>query len=142
MTGFVTTYRLTGAAVQAILNRVFDQATADDRRIFVAVVDHTGELAGLLAHDGTPPICRQIAADKAFTALATRGRTSAWKAFVFGSPVEERELMLSRPRYVAAAGGCPIVINGEVVGGVGVSGASQEVDEALAELGAAVPLQL
>ena len=114
MTGFVTTYRLTGAAVQAILNHVFDRATTDGRRIFVAVVDQTGELAGLLAHDGTPPICRQIAADKAFTALATRGKTSAWKSFVFGSPAEERELMLSRPRYIAAAGGCPIVINGEV----------------------------
>jgi uncharacterized protein GlcG (DUF336 family) len=142
MTGYVKSVRLTSAAVKAILNRVHDQATADGRRIYVAVVDHTGQLVGLLAHESTPPICRQIAEDKAYTAFATRNRTSVWKKFVYSSPEEERNLMLSQPRYIAASGGAPIMVEGEVAGGVGVSGASQDVDEVLADLGAQVPLGL
>ena len=50
--------------------------------------------------------------------------------------------MLSQPRYIAAAGGSPILIEGEIAGGVGVSGASQEVDQVLADLGARIPLEL
>jgi len=142
MTGYTTAFRITGAAVKAILDRVHDQATAEGRRVYVAVVDHTGQLVGLLAHDLTPPICRQIAEDKAYTAFATRAKTSAWKDFVYSAPVEERELMLSQRRYVAAAGGSPILIEGEIAGGVGVSGASQEADQLLADLGARIPLEL
>lgn len=142
MTGYTTAFRITGAAVKAILDRVHDQATAEGRRVYVAVVDHTGQLVGLLAHDLTPPICRQIAEDKAYTAFATRAKTSAWKDFVYSAPIEERELMLSRPRYIAAAGGSPILIEGEIAGGVGVSGASQEADQLLADLGARIPLEL
>ncbi len=142
MTGYTTAFRITGAAVKAILDRVHDQATAEGLRVYVAVVDHTGQLVGLLAHDLTPPICRQIAEDKAYTAFATRAKTSAWKDFVYSSPVEERELMLSQRRYIPAAGGSPILSEGELAGGVGVSGASQEADQLLADLGARIPLEL
>jgi glc operon protein GlcG len=41
------------------------------------------------------------------------------------------------PRYVAFGGGVPIDANGTIVGGIGVSGLSDEDDEALALLGAA-----
>jgi glc operon protein GlcG len=141
MQGIKTTHGITGDAVKTILMRVYDQATADGKRIFVAVVDHTGQLVGLLAHDGAPGICRQIAQDKAYTAFSVRRRTSAWKAYVYNAPIEERDLMLSQPRFIAASGGCPILVDGEVAGAVGVSGAGQDEDEALAELGASVPLQ-
>ena len=129
---------ITGATAQRILNRVFEQACADGKAVFVAVVDGTGALIGLLAHEDAPAICRKIAQDKAWTAFASRRKTSAWKAYVMASPEEERHLMLSQPGYIAASGGSPIVIDGLVAGAVGVSGAGQQEDEDLADLGVAV----
>lgn len=138
MTGVEKRYSITGAAVQQILNKVFDQANADGKAIFVAVVDGTGALAGLLAHEKCPAICRQISQDKAYTAFASRMNTKAWKAYVLGAPEEERHLMLNQPRYIAASGGVPIIVDGIVAGGVGVSGAGQQEDEDLAALGASL----
>jgi len=129
---------ITGAMGLRILNRVFEQASADGKAVFVAVVDGTGALIGLAAHEDAPPICRKIAQDKAWTAFASRRRTSAWKAYVMSSPEEERHLMLSQPGYIAASGGTPILIDGMVAGAVGVSGAGQQEDEDLADLGAAL----
>jgi|GEM_PF-4297259 len=133
-----STCTITGAAAQAILTQVYERACASGKPIFVAVVNGAGELVGLLAHEDAPGICRRIAQDKAYTAFATRMRTSVWKSYVYGSPAEERELMLRQERYIAAAGGCPIIVEGCVAGAVGVSGAGQEDDEALAEFGAAL----
>jgi uncharacterized protein GlcG (DUF336 family) len=50
--------------------------------------------------------------------------------------------MLSQPRYIAASGGCPILVDGEAAGAVGVSGAGQQEDEDLAAFGAALALAL
>ena len=138
MSGVEKRCTITADTALRILNRVYEQATADGKGMFVAVVDGAGELIGFLGHQNVPQICRQIAQDKAFTAFATRGPTSAWKAYVYGAPEEERALMLSRPRFIAAAGGCPIVVDGLVAGAVGVSGAGQQEDEDLAALGAAL----
>ena len=41
------------------------------------------------------------------------------------------------PRYVGWPGGVPVIIGGEVVGAVGVSGLPDAVDEELARLGVA-----
>lgn len=131
---------ITGAVAMRILSRVQEQAETDGKAIFVAVADGSGAIIGLLAHEDAPAICRQICQDKAYTAFATRRKTSAWKQFVLSSPEEERHLMLSQPGYIAAAGGSPIIIDGMVAGAVGVSGAGQQEDEDLADLGVKVAL--
>jgi|JI10StandDraft_1071094.scaffolds.fasta_scaffold382906_2 glc operon protein GlcG len=138
MSGVEKRYSITGAAVQKILNTMYDQACKDGKSVFIAVVDGTGEIMGLIAHEKTPAICRQISQDKAYTAFVSRMKTSAWKSYVFSTPEEERHLMLTRPRFIAASGGAPIVVDGLVAGGIGVSGASQDYDEYLADLGAAL----
>lgn len=138
MTDIEQRYSITGATALRILDRVFAQANADGKAIFVAVVDGTGALVGLLGHEKVPAICRQICQDKAFTAYATRMNTSQWKAYVYSTPPEERDLMLRQAGYIAASGGCPIVVDGIVAGAVGVSGAGQQEDEDLAALGASL----
>lgn len=142
MNGIKPGCSINSAAVQAILNGVAAKASADGKNIFVAVVDGCGELVGLLAHDNVPGLCRRIAQDKAYTAYATKMKTSMWKAYVFGAPEEERHLMLSQERYIAASGGCPILVDGQIAGAVGVSGAGQGEDEDLAAFGATLALAL
>jgi uncharacterized protein GlcG (DUF336 family) len=138
MKGIKRSYGITATATLDILNQVHARANQHGKAIFVAVVDGSGELCGLLAHDDAPSICRKISQDKAYTAYATRMKTSSWKSYVYATPVEERELMLRQERYIAAAGGCPVLIDGCVAGAVGVSGAGQELDEELAAFGAAL----
>lgn len=138
MADFKATRSITGAMAARILHHVFERAQADGMAIFVSVVDGSGALIGMLAHEDAPAICRQISQDKAYTAYTTGRKTSAWKAYVLSAPEEERHLMLSQPRYIAAAGGSPILVDGMIAGAVGVSGAGQQEDEDLADLGASL----
>lgn len=131
-------YSVTGSAVLRVLSRMYEKATADGKGVFIAIVDGSGSLTGMIAHERVPAICRKIAQEKAYTAFAARMKTSAWKSYVYGAPDEERHLMLSQPGYIAASGGAPILIEGIAAGGIGVSGASQDYDDALAEFGASL----
>jgi uncharacterized protein GlcG (DUF336 family) len=47
-------------------------------------------------------------------------------------PASELKIIDSIPGYVAAKGGYPVVKDGLVLGGVGVSGANQEIDDDVA----------
>jgi glc operon protein GlcG len=114
------------AAIAAELERTGQGAA-------VAVADTHGELLAFLRTDGCglPPIT--IAQNKAYTAaregipsklLGERSRDEGFPMTNFG------EL-----RYVSWGGGVPVVVNGEVVGAVGVSGLPEAEDMRLAALG-------
>ena len=133
---------LTVDACLRLLEAALAHGRARGHRIWVAVADGAGELMGFIGCEGAPRISAQVAIDKAFTAVATGQPTSAWKAYFLSAPEEEREIVRRFPRYVAAEGGHPVVRGGLVVGGIGVSGATQAIDEecartALAALAAA-----
>jgi uncharacterized protein GlcG (DUF336 family) len=110
-------------------------------RINVAVCDSAGHPAAFLRMPGAFIQSIDIAIDKAYTAAGFGFPTSAWMKVVEGN--EGMKLGFSaRPRLVVFGGGLPIRINGQLIGGVGVSGATEEQDEicaraALAALGAA-----
>lgn len=100
----------------------------------IAVADSHGELIALLRCDGAPFSCIAIATNKAFTAARERkpsgdlGRSSRKDGWDFS--------YLGDPRYVGWDGGIPVVIGGEVVGAVAVSGLSGEEDAELASMAA------
>jgi uncharacterized protein GlcG (DUF336 family) len=112
-----------------LLEAALAHGRAQGHRIWVAVTDASGELMGFVGCDGAPRVSAQVAIDKAFTAVATGRPTSEWKAYFLAAPDEEREIVRRFPRYVPAEGGHPIVHGGLVVGGLGVSGATQAIDE-------------
>jgi glc operon protein GlcG len=101
----------------------------------VAVVDAHGELLAFLRTDGCPLPPITIAQNKAFTAarertatrdLGARSRAEGFPLSYFGDP-----------RYVGWGGGLPIVVNGQVVGGLGVSGLPEDEDIRIAAIGIA-----
>jgi uncharacterized protein GlcG (DUF336 family) len=108
------------------------------KAVYIAVTDGTGGLVGLLGHEKCPVMCRQVCQDKAYTAFATRMKTSKWKFYVYSTPEDDRQVMMSQPGFIAASGGAPIVFDGIVAGGIGVSGAGQQEDEDLADYGASL----
>ena len=103
----------------------------------VAVADSHGELISLLRLDGAPLPSTTIAANKAWTAARERKPT-----FDIGQAARHPKdgfdiAYYGDPRFVGWGGGVPVVVEGQVVGAVAVSGLSQEEDAELATLGVA-----
>lgn len=113
-----------GAAVQA----------AQDMgvRINVAVVDASGGLAAFLRMPGAPLHSIDIAIDKAYTAVSFGLATSQWTQALQQHSAAVRDGLVLRPRFVAFGGGLPLLENGQRMGGIGVSGGSEQEDEACA----------
>lgn len=108
-------------------------------RINAAVVDNGGNLAAFLRVPGAFLHSVGIAIDKAYTAASFGFPTSGWDAALADKPALRQGLM-AVPRLMMIGGGLPVVVDGRVVAGIGVSGASEEQDEicaraALAALG-------
>lgn len=120
------------AAAQAAVRH----AEAHGLRINVGVVDAGGNLAAFLRMPGAFLQSIELAIDKAYTAAGFGFRTKEWMALV-GADEGMKLGFSSRPRLIVFGGGVPIRVNGELIGGIGVSGASEEEDEACALAGLA-----
>lgn len=105
-------------------------------RINVAVTDAAGVLAGFLRMPGAFLHSIDIAIDKAYTAASFGFPTSQWPEILAGDEALRLGLPL-RPRLVIFGGGLPIHENGQLIGGIGVSGGSAEQDEDCARAGLA-----
>ncbi|MFV0665443.1 GlcG/HbpS family heme-binding protein [Denitromonas sp.] len=100
-------------------------------RINVAVADSGGNLAAFLRMPGAFVQSIDIAIDKAYTAAGFGFSTGDWMQ-VIGHDEGMKLGFSARPRLVVFGGGLPIRIDGVLIGGVGVSGASEAQDEACA----------
>lgn len=105
-------------------------------RINAAVTDASGVLAAFLRMPGAFLHSVDIAIDKAYTAASFGLPTQAWMG-VIGQDDALRIGLPLRARMVIFGGGLPIVEDGELIGGIGVSGGSAEQDEACARAGLA-----
>ncbi len=102
-----------------------------------AVVDTGGHLVALSRMDGCAFIATEIATSKAYTAAAAKLPTGTLKQFVGDEPsFLASAAVATGGRFIAAVGGYPVVIDGDVVGGVGASGGTAEQDEAVAKAAA------
>jgi glc operon protein GlcG len=109
---------------------VGERLEAQGRGAAVAVEDAHGELLAFLRTDGCRLPSINIAIHKAFTAaregvesgvLGERSRTEGFPLSNFGDS-----------RYVGWGGGVPIVMDGAVIGAVGISGLPEADDVELA----------
>jgi uncharacterized protein GlcG (DUF336 family) len=100
-----------------------------------AVVDTNGELIYLWRPDKAQVASVGVATDKARTAAIYRRESRDFEEQVAGG---RRPSALHLARAVPLQGGIPITVDGEVVGAVGVSGASSaDEDRELAQIGVA-----
>ncbi len=104
----------------------------------IAVVDESGVLKSFLRMDGAKLLSVDIAQNKAYTAVSFGISTDAWYDFIKDDPPLYTGIVHT-PRLVVFGGGYPIVLNGDLVGGIGVSGGhySQDMECALAGVEAA-----
>ena len=100
----------------------------------IAVVDDGGNLVALERLDGTFSAGANISIGKAKTAVMFKKPTKFFEDVIKNG----RTAMVALPDFTPLQGGVPIVADGQVIGGVGVSGAaSAQQDEELAMAGAA-----
>jgi glc operon protein GlcG len=102
----------------------------------IAVVDDGGNLMALERLDGTFAAGANISIGKARTAVLFKKPTRVFEELI-NSNGKGRTVMAALENFTPLIGGIPIVMDGEIVGGVGVSGAaSADQDEKLAIAGA------
>ena len=104
----------------------------------VAVVDESGVLKGLLRMDTAALVSVQVAQDKAYTAVGFGIPSHSWHDFIKDDPPLAAGAPTGIDRLVVFGGGYPIVIDGALVGGVGVSGGHYSEDMEVAEAALAV----
>ncbi|MBZ5643453.1 MAG: heme-binding protein [Acidobacteriia bacterium] len=98
--------------------------------VSIAVVDDGGFLVALERLDGAVGQSAGIATLKAQTAAMARTPTKALE-----DVVKERPATGAFPGRLSVQGGVPILVNGECVGAVGVSGVKSFEDEQVAKAG-------
>ena len=125
------------SAAARIVQAAAAQAQHVGLKVNIAVVDPGGNLAAFLRMPGAPLHSIDIAIDKAYTAASFGLPTSQWStALLNHSDAVQRGIVL-RSRFIAFGGGLPIVEAGERIGGVGVSGGTEQEDEQCACAGLA-----
>jgi len=99
----------------------------------IAVVDDGGNLVALERLDGTFSAGANISIGKAKTAVMFKRPTKVFEDIIKNG----RTAMVALPDFTPLQGGVPIAVDGQIIGGVGVSGAmSAQQDEELAIAGA------
>jgi uncharacterized protein GlcG (DUF336 family) len=101
----------------------------------IAVVDEGGSLKGFSRMDGAALLAVQIAQDKAYTAVAFGIPTDQWYDFIKDDPPLVAGLPGAVDRLIIFGGGYPINVDGQVVGGLGVSGGHYTQDMEVAQAG-------
>ena len=120
--------------------RVISAAVAEAKKLnapggVIAVVDDGGNLMALERLDGTFAAGANISIGKARTSVLFKKPTKVFEDIIKNG----RTAMVALPDafFTPLQGGIPIVVEGQIVGGVGVSGASSaQQDEELAIAGA------
>jgi glc operon protein GlcG len=125
---------LTVAETTRILEAARTEAEKHQWAVAIVVVDDGGHPLGMLRLDGGAPASSYIATEKARTAAIGRRETKAYEDMINNG----RTAFLSAPLQGTLEGGVPVIVDGQVVGAVGVSGVKPDQDALIAKAGVQV----
>ncbi len=110
------------------------EATQNNWAVVISIVDDGGHLLWLQRLDGASPISAHIAPAKAKTAALGCRESKVYEDMINNG----RFSFISAP-YIEGMleGGVPIIVNGQCVGAVGVSGVKSTEDAQIAKAGIA-----
>ena len=109
------------------------RAVAEGWTVVIAIHDNGGNLIYLERADGTQLGSIIVAQEKSRTALNFKRPTKALEDSVLSGRVH----MMSLPGITSVEGGVPLIVDGEIVGSIGVSGVQSSQDGQVAAAGAA-----
>jgi len=124
---------LTLAGARAVAAAAEVEATKGGATPAIAIVDDGGHVLLVVRPESTFAAAAEVSVDKARTAAMFRKDTIALENAVNGG----RYALLGVGVMTPLMGGVPIVVDGQVVGAIGISGAkSQQQDDAIAHAAA------
>lgn len=124
---------LSQTEVSRLLAAARSEAEKNQWAVTISVVDDGGHPLALERLDGCAPIGAYIATEKARSAALGRRETKGFEDMVNGG----RTAFLSAPLVTSLEGGVPVIVDGQVIGALGVSGVKAEQDAQVAKAGVA-----
>jgi glc operon protein GlcG len=106
------------AGAEAVIAAAKQKASALKAKMNIAVVDDGGQMLAFARMDGARPASAATALTKAVSAATFRQETGP---------------LSSGGKITALKGGVPIVVEGQVIGGVGIAGGTGEQDAEVAK---------
>ena len=128
--------RLTADGAKKMMATAIDLAKQDGVAVSVAITDAGGHLILLERMDGGRFHTVHSATTKAVCAASNKRMTSAR-----GAQAQELDaahaiglsLAAGPERWTAMEGGCPVIADGECIGGIGIAGGDWKTDERIAQ---------
>jgi len=127
-----TRQMLTLADCKKIAAAAEAEAVKNNWTVSIAILDDGGIPLYMLRMDGANALTAEIATQKGRTSAMTGRPSKAWEDRI----KDGRLAMLGMP-VLPVQGGVPILVEGQRVGGVGVSGVQSHEDEQIASAGIA-----
>ena len=122
---------LTFEGARRIAAAAAEEAQRNGWGVSIAIVDTHGELLFFARLDGAHQQSVDISQAKARTAARWRRETKALEDAVAGG----RTVLMAVEGMLPLEGGVPIIVDGRVIGGVGVSGVTSQQDAQVAKAG-------
>jgi glc operon protein GlcG len=104
-----------------------DEARRNNWEVVIAILNDGGRIVAVHRMDGARPGNDQIAIAKATTSAMTCRPSAVWERWIEG-----RHRAYATFPFIAAQGGLPIIIDGDLIGAIGVSGVKSAQDEQIA----------
>jgi glc operon protein GlcG len=119
------------AAVKTMVAAAEAEAQKRQVHVTLCVVDDSGNLVFLEKGDGVPFNTIEFAQKKARHAAMYGSPSKSGADTVKKGSVEA----ITFPDFFPNQGGVPVIVDGQVLGGISASGAKSEIDEAIAQAG-------
>ena len=127
MDGLVERRAISLELALALLSRIRDEAASRKLALAVAVVDGGGHIVASQHMDGAALGAMKLAVGKAYTSVLWAAPTGDFTLSTQPGG-DDWGWNSTDPRIVVYAGGLPLLVDGELVGGVGASGATAAED--------------
>ncbi len=110
------------------------EARKNKWNVFIVIVDSSTNLVLMQRMDDTQLGSLNVAQKKAYTAAAFRRSTKVFEDGIVAGGIGMR--ILGNEQAMPIEGGLPIIVNGKVIGAIGVSGVTSQQDGIIAKAGA------
>jgi uncharacterized protein GlcG (DUF336 family) len=120
---------ITDEAAKHLMKAAAEEAKKINLPASIAIVDPSGRLKAFRSLDNAPHVSLETAIKKAKTAIGFGFPTGhAWHEFKKNDPILN-EGAGQLPDFILLGGGSPIMVQGKMIGAIGVSGGHYEQDE-------------
>ena len=128
---------LLGSMASKMVQVAFAEAEKNNFQVTITVVDKSGQTLAVLRHQDAGVHTLTASYKKAYTACSQKRETAVIAQGIKDGSIPE-DIRYLDENILAMDGGIPILINGKVVGGIGVGGAHGNFDVLIAKAGLTV----